>query len=155
MIPQELADELLKIGLEMLKNPIHRQAEGASRGEMGALGFLAFSQNGVSAGTLREHFHVGSGRMADLLAGLERKDLIRREADPADGRRVLVFATEAGLRLAQTHMQRVQECQMALLEYLGEDDARELIRLMGRITDFHRQSPQHPLIWKEGAQTND
>lgn len=153
MISKELSEQMLHCITDMMKTPIHRETQGASRGELGMLGYLTYVQDGVSAGCLRKHFEVGSGRIADTLAALERKGLIRRETDPKDGRRVLVFRTEAGAAIARTHMEKMQQCQLELLEYLGEEDARELFCLSGRIRDFLRL--KHNLQSEKGANAND
>ena len=70
-----------------------------------------------------------------LLSYLE-KGMLRRCADSYDRRRVVVHLTELGRQTAEqmhttlcAHVQRV-------LEQLGEQDSRELIRLLGRITEI-------------------
>lgn len=87
-------------------------------------------------GVLREVLGVSAPRTAAMLRALEEKGMLRRCADSYDRRRVVVHLTELGRQTAEqmhttlcAHVQRV-------LEQLGEQDSRELIRLLGRITEI-------------------
>mgnify|MGYP000758633482 FL=1 len=62
--------------------------------------------------------------------------MLRRCADSHDRRRVVVQLTELGRRTAeQMHAVLCAHVQH-ILKQLGEQDSRELIRLLGRITEI-------------------
>ena len=55
----------------------------------------------VSVGDLGERLRLDSGTLTPLLKRLEHLDVVRRERDPADERRVLVTLTPAGRSLRE------------------------------------------------------
>lgn len=94
-------------------------------------------ENGGSAvpKELMEFFDVSSARITKLLGTLEERGFVVREGDPADRRRVTVRLTPVG----ETYMMDLdagfQHRLARLLELLGEHDAKELVRLMGRLVE--------------------
>ena len=100
--------------------------------------FSGVVQSGLPASTVNSRTCEKSNapRTAAMLRALEEKGMLRRCADSYDRRRVVVHLTELGRQTAEqmhttlcAHVQRV-------LEQLGEQDSRELIRLLGRITEI-------------------
>lgn len=77
-----------------------------------------------SVGDLGDQLHLDSGTLTPLLKRMERADLIRRERDPADERRVLVKLTGAGRRLRES----AAEVPASLVRQLklGVDDIEHL-----------------------------
>jgi DNA-binding MarR family transcriptional regulator len=77
--------------------------------------------------------------MAATLAPLEGRGLVRREADPSDGRRQLVTLTRAGHDWFNGHRAARQEWLIgAVSEQLTDAERRTLIKaaaLMQRVTD--------------------
>lgn len=128
-----LIDELEHAMTVAVQHPAPRCSMELSKGETGALNVLADVPEGITAGQLGARLGVGSGRTADLLGSLERKKLIRRLAHETDNRKVIAQITPQGqMLISQKHAQFRRE-QRALLEALGEEDARAFVRLMGRI----------------------
>ena len=72
---------------------------------------------------------------ANILRRLEEKELIVRSEDTEDSRRVVVHITELGRERAVSMNQRVL-ADGRLHEYLGEEDSRELIRLLKKLSKF-------------------
>jgi DNA-binding MarR family transcriptional regulator len=77
--------------------------------------------------------------MAATLAALEGRGLVRRQADPSDGRRQLVTLTRPGQDWFNGHRAARQEWLVrAVAEQLTEAERRTLIKaaaLMQRVTD--------------------
>ena len=73
-----------------------------------------------SVGDLGDQLHLDSGTLTPLLKRMERADLIRRERDPADERRVLVKLTGAGRRLRESAAE-VPASLMRQLEWRIDD----------------------------------
>jgi DNA-binding MarR family transcriptional regulator len=56
----------------------------------------------MSAGALAEMLHVHPSTLTGVLQRLQRRGLVRRHADPADGRRVILSLTAKGHQLERT-----------------------------------------------------
>lgn len=54
---------------------------------------------GIPCGRLAELLHVHPGTLTGIVKRLERQGLVRRRADPRDGRRALLGLTDAGRSL--------------------------------------------------------
>lgn len=82
---------------------------------------------------LVEEMGLTSGRVANILRGLEQKQLIRRTRDGTDGRKVHISLTDTGMTQAQQLMDDIHSRNVALLDALGEPDSRELLRLLRKL----------------------
>lgn len=130
--------------LRVFVGRLRRQMQDASAvGELtsaqaSALARLAATEP-TSTSTLAGAERVRPQSMAATVAVLERQGLVRREDDPADGRRQLIFLTPAGHSyaqgarasreewLTQTLAQRLTEPELALVN--------EAIALLERIVE--------------------
>jgi DNA-binding MarR family transcriptional regulator len=84
-------------------------------------------------------------RLSHLMKRLERRDLVRREPDAADGRYTNAIMTDAGLRLlvasAPAHVAKVREL---VIDALTPEQLRELRRVSERIIERIGSSPSRP-----------
>lgn len=131
-----ISDELYQMFAYLGKWHLQKEATASVSGEEGLLHYLAYKKNGVSSGYLKEQLEVGSGRMADILKRMEEKQLILRKDDPKDSRRVIVFITEQGREHAVLTNDRLHAWYRKLQEYLGEQDSKELLRILRRLASF-------------------
>ena len=131
-----LAQELLGSMVEAARHPFHRDPAEFARGELNILNCLYFSREGVSSGQLSALVGLGSGRMADALKSLEAKQLVARQNDTADRRRVMVYITEQGRVLVDHKKALLLKRMRDMLAELGEEDAAEFVRLMGRVVQI-------------------
>jgi DNA-binding MarR family transcriptional regulator len=69
-----------------------------SRGDIAVLGVIE-ADGPLRAGAIAQQLHVGPPVVSRQLADLESAGLVRRSADPADGRAELVSTTAKGRRL--------------------------------------------------------
>ena len=74
--------------------------------------------------------------LSQTLKSLEEKGFIVRERADGDSRGVTVALTEAGRALDDEGRRRHDERIDSLIEFLGEEDAREMVRLIGRFAEF-------------------
>ena len=71
-------------------------------------------------------------RITRIIDGLEERGLVDRSVDPADRRRVVVRVTEEGRRAASRGAGNAVSELADALSRLGERDASELARIIGR-----------------------
>lgn len=132
----ELAEQMMNIRARLSHIPAGTALSEACGGEYVALSFL-LSHGGASSPTeLKCRMNVSSARIAALLKHLEGKGLVHRLADPSDERRVIVQLTEAGGLFIKSRRLDALSRIAGVLEALGEDDAREYVRLQQRILDL-------------------
>jgi DNA-binding MarR family transcriptional regulator len=94
--------------------PRQHQALLAIKGMAGA--------HGAGVGEIAEHLLIRHNSAVELVDRLAEAGLVRREADPSDGRRILVTLTEAAetrLRdLSAVHLRELRAIRPALLALL-------------------------------------
>lgn len=128
---EELAREFLA-DLTRIGRRITPMVLNSTRGETALLMTLFRTGRALSPGELAGESHVSSARVANILKALEDKGLVTRSHSDSDRRRVEVTLTEAGRSDAEARRSRRQAAIAEYLRALGEDDARELIRIIGR-----------------------
>lgn len=135
--PSVVSEELYRMAAGFGRRQEQREIAASISGEEGLLHYLVYQKDGVTSGFLRNKLEVGSGRMADILRRLEEKELVVRSADPDDCRRVIVHVTEQGREQAIRTNERMVAWYGKLQAFLGEEDTRELIRILKRLEEFH------------------
>ena len=103
--------------------------EGITADHWRVLRHLA-DETGHPMGEIAERLEMNPPTLTKLIDRMVGKSLVQRAADPEDSRRVLVYATDAGLELLQELQSRVDRHQAALGSLLGERNARQLARLL-------------------------
>ena len=66
---------------------------------------------------------------------LESKGLITRQIDKNDRRKILVAITREGKAFAEKYQTAMIEDIAEMLGFLGEHDAREYVRIIGRLAE--------------------
>src|SRR2546427_11177228 len=96
-----VADRLHSAAIHLLRRlRVEDKALGLSGPRASALSVIVF-RGPITMGALAEAEQVRRPTITRLVDGLERRGLVRRVNDPADGRVQLVEATAAGKRLLQ------------------------------------------------------
>lgn len=129
----ELAAELLK-KMQMLHTAKpQKNINGALQGETFILNYIAHHGGDVLPGEIGHEMDVSSARIATALNSLEKKGLITRQIDTNDRRKILVRITEKGKDLSEKELKIVVATAAKMLSRLGEHDAKEYVRIMGRL----------------------
>lgn len=131
----ELAERFLQDMMQIAAQPIQKNMGKFICGEMFALGQLDCG-GPVTPGDLARSSGTTTAYVAKLLRSLEAKGEIKRTIDPDDRRRVQVSITGAGQKRLRENETEMHRQTMWLLEHLGEQDARELVRLISRIASL-------------------
>ena len=131
----ELALELLNNMQLLHKAKQKRHMSEVMQGETFVLNFLALREDDVLPGEISSEMEVSSARVAATLNSLEKKGLITRQIDRNNRRKILVSITQEGKELAEERYRVLLEKAVATLKYLGEYDAKEYVRIMGRLAE--------------------
>ncbi len=71
-----------------------------------------------------------------LLNPLEAAGFIERQPHPTDRRVVLIGLTAKGIEIGEGLIAEIQEKLIGLINHLGEEDSRTLIRLLSRSIEY-------------------
>jgi len=138
------ADEQLLVDVKAAVRDVYRRIRterpSGSVGEA-ALDVLARVQKygPFSMGRLAEDFRVSAPSMNQSVKRLESAGYVRRAADPADGRRVLIEATETGTALAVEARAERDAWLHRHLDALGDEDRAVLRRAARLLRSFAEQ----------------
>ena len=122
----------------------------ATRGEMAVILMLHLAQEAdeppLTPSVIAERAHLTSARTANVLRSLEEKGWVTREHATDDRRRVTVSLTEAGDAERVRRRSEFEEQAAAFLARLGEDDAREAIRILKRCNQIVEEDMEGGLV---------
>jgi DNA-binding MarR family transcriptional regulator len=117
-------------------------ARGFSR-EMGRpsshfalMGVLAHAERGLGVTEIAEALDVDAAAVTRIVNALETERLIRRRADPRDGRRRYVSLTEKGLALFADIHDRTHDLERRLTAELGAEVMRAAAATLARLRAF-------------------
>lgn len=129
-----LAEKMLSVRAQLSHLPAGEAVSDACGGEFFALSLLLAGAPSCPS-ELSRSMGVSSARIAALLKHLEQKGFIQRRADEFDERRVNVSLTDTGRELINERRREAIERVAAALRSLGEEDAREYVRLQQKMLD--------------------
>lgn len=129
----DLAEKLVDETELLFRHGPQKQIGKSARGECFVLRCLARSTVPLLPSDLSEQIHASTARIAVVLNRLEKKGYVSRAIDATDRRRILVTMTEEGREYVETVRAQLCENMKRLLEELGEQDAREYLRITKRI----------------------
>lgn len=133
---EALAKSMLSQMFALNKTRPQRNLNEGMRGEGVMLHYIILRGGGVQPSEISGFMGISTARMAAALNNLERKGLVTRSIDPSDRRRILVEPTEAGRAMSREKDAHMLRHTTMMLERLGEHDATELVRLVGRVTQI-------------------
>jgi DNA-binding MarR family transcriptional regulator len=93
-------------------------------------------EHGLKVSELSRVMRVSSPFVTQLINQLEERGLVARRADPKDGRIVNIALTEQGLHEAGEIHRMFHRRFTALVQHLGEAEARTLARLLNKTFDY-------------------
>ena len=89
----------------------------------------------IKMSELADYLGLDKSTISGLVDRAEKRGLLRRAPNAADGRAVDVFLIEDGMRLAETGAGEVAALLAPMTERLGTADARRLAVLLERLTE--------------------
>jgi len=121
--------------LNFYREPSFRKIEmelGITRPEIVTLIFLNFRE-GVTASDICEFSGHLKANISRGIIALEKKKLLRREADPADSRRQLLYIMPAGRALYARYIPALRARERAMLAVLTQAERKEFERLLDKL----------------------
>lgn len=82
--------------------------------------------------------HITPSAVTHTINSLEKSGFIKRLADPSDRRIVLVSITDKGNTVCQHVYEKHIHFLEGLVDYLGEEDSKEFIRLLSAALDYFK-----------------
>ncbi|MFF0488298.1 MarR family winged helix-turn-helix transcriptional regulator [Nocardia sp. NPDC004068] len=89
-----------------------------------------YEQEGVTQNELCEKVRIDQSTMAHTLKRMERDGLIRRTADPRDGRRALIYLTDAARSLRAPLSEAAREVNELAAGGFSNEQGTDFIRLI-------------------------
>ncbi len=140
-----LAEDLAQVLLRFKKlGPPHKEKMGVRPSEFIMLVILVhsdtFSTKGAKSSELSAMMKITPAAVSHIINSLAMGSYVERLDDSSDRRIVLIKPTEKGRTLVDSVTLRIIEKCEGLATFLGEKDARELVRLIGLAYDFLEKS---------------
>lgn len=124
-------------------NPPRQRLSGIRRSEFFFLAVLAQHLEpgvpGIRASEVSSLMEITPGAVTHILNILEKNGYAERTSDPSDRRIVLVRPTEGGLAVLNQAYSQMMETLDGLIDFLGENDSQEFIRLFSLALGYFRQ----------------
>jgi DNA-binding MarR family transcriptional regulator len=131
---EDLANEFLRNMQSVQKAGSQRFIQEGVQGEAIVLHHIR-KHGEMIPGHISDAMGISSARVATVLNGLEAKGLITREIDSGDRRRIIVRLTSNGSEYAEEQRKRHVGMIRDILMQLGEHDAKEYVRITGRLAE--------------------
>jgi DNA-binding MarR family transcriptional regulator len=114
--------------------------EGLTRRERELLVILSLNlddkRRALSVSEIGGLLQITPAGATHLLNPLEEAGCIERLRNPKDRRVVLIGLTDHGSNIAESLISEINKKLNGLMDYLGEEDSRTLVRLMTKAIDF-------------------
>lgn len=91
---------------------------------------------GIQPSELGNILRLTRPTITSLVNSLEEKGYVERIHDEEDRRVVFVYLTAKGKDLVEDNKQEFVKALSEMMDYLGKEDAQELIRLLGKVREF-------------------
>ncbi len=134
---ENMAKELMSIMEKSHKATRHiREPLG---GEAFVLYQVSRSVGSITPSDISCNIGVSTARVATTLKNLEKKEMIVREIDKDDRRKILIKITEKGKEEVEKNYNHLLNNTIEMLVFLGEDDANEFIRIKKRLAQRNKE----------------
>jgi len=136
----QLIEELMHTFMDFKRNKFQHvtSCEGLTHNEKLILFILhdISKDNKVSLSVLRERIKLAPSTITPIITLLEEKGLIERNIDKTDRRNIFLQISPKGTKQIDIVQIEVKEVMSKYIEYMGETDTKQLIRLITKTTEF-------------------
>lgn len=120
----------------LVRSTMQKRVDEFARGEMFIMNCLVDSGGTALPSELSTAMNASTARVAAALNSLERKGLIVRHVDRADRRKTRVMISDRGRQAVMEKRKQMHDHMVKVMRELGQDDAKEYLRLVKRITEI-------------------
>lgn len=120
----------VELAVRALMDEVLRPA-GVTTLQYTALTVLA-GRDGLTSAELARNSFVTAQTMTDMVAALERRELIVREQDPAHGRKLLISLTDKGRAFLDEHSAEIAAIEERMVSRLNKNERTALHDLLNR-----------------------
>jgi len=92
--------------------------------------------DGVRVSDIASSIGITVPAITQIITVLEKDGFIRRAMDPDDRRAVRVILTPEGEAMLEPAIRALDEVFISLIDYLGEDESKTLMKLLDRVEKF-------------------
>jgi len=136
----ELIEELMNVFMNLRKYKFHdfKNCVELTHNEKMILFILhdISKDNKVSLSLLRERIKLAPSTITPIITLLEQKKLIERNIDKNDRRNIFLQISPKGKEQIDKVQIEVKKVMSKYIEYMGENDTKQLIILITKTTDF-------------------
>ncbi len=133
MRDENLINELL----ELMPRTGRRVPDGSSRGHV--LRMLNNAGGVLTPSELKTAMDVTTPRITAILNDMEERDLISRQRDSKDHRRIVITITEEGRKVLDQHRRMRAKYLEELLDVIGPEDSQALLRILRANSKLHSE----------------
>lgn len=90
----------------------------------------------VPLSALRERMKLAPSTITPIITLLEEKGLIQRNIDKNDRRNIFLKISPKGENFTNKVQIEIKDTMSKYIEYIGENDTKQLIRLISKTTEF-------------------
>lgn len=130
---RELAVEFMQTSHSMHRRKGQKKINDSMQGESFVLFYISDKEN-VTPSDISNEMNISSARIAATLKSLENKGFIKRRIDVEDRRRILIDITAEGKEQVAKHNEMVMNTITNMLKFLGEEDAKEFLRILKKLS---------------------
>jgi DNA-binding MarR family transcriptional regulator len=146
-VPFDLTQDLFKLMRQVPRLKFKQGVvEGLTRSEYELLVILEMNiydkGTAMSVSEISNLLQITPAAITHIINPLEEKRFIKRLPDPKDRRVVLIGLTDKGAKTADALIADVKEQVVGLINYLGEKDSREFVRLLSRAFEYFESQPE-------------
>lgn len=148
---KKTAQEMVDTMMEFHHTMPNKVLNGISEGGRASMIYLFKNDAPTSPSALAKALHFGPSRVTAIINRLVKMGLVEKKTDSQDKRKVLFQITEKGRNLGRVRYEETLTRISSWLEFLGEDDARESLRILKRIVSIsENQKPSGRLVQNGG-----
>lgn len=96
---------------------------------------ILYKKGPMSQKEMQDKLDIQSGSISELISKLEKKELVIKQPDSADRRRMILFLTEKGREDVEAYSRQYENSVLSFFQVLDESEKKELERILEKLLD--------------------